>query len=141
MKRLPLLFSFLGLSLLLASCTQPSQDAESAVASISDAEIVTFPSGKESYHPTANIEDLTQATFAERMPEEENIHLEFDLANNRVTKRVHGEQTTSMILDDVEIKTYMDVYEVSSPDKTVTFYKVGPRIIEDEDGVQYVRVN
>lgn len=141
MKRLPLLFSCLILSLLLASCKQPSQDVESAEASISDAEIVTFPSGKESYHPTANIEDLTQATFAERMPEEENIHLEFDLENNRVTKRVHGEQTTSMILDGVEIKTYMDVYEVSSPDKTVTFYKVGPRIIEDEDGVQYIRVN
>src|SRR5690625_3183233 len=129
MKKNHLLYLFFSAFFLLTSC---SSTAESSSIVINEAEVVTLPSGNKTYYPVSDENDLKNAIFEQHMPDIETIHLEFDTDNKRFIKRKRGDVTTSLILKDIEINTYLDVYEVVSEDVTLSFIKIGPRIIEDE---------
>src|SRR5699024_5569437 len=121
--------SFLCLTSFLSSC---SKEPEQKRVVVGESEIITLPSGKKNYSPISQLTDLENAIYVQETPGGETIHLEFDTDGKRFIARKNGEHTSSLIYENVQIKTYLDVYEILTNEKTITFVKIGPRLIEDE---------
>lgn len=138
MKKKVLTLFLLSILLMLFSC---SAKAENERTLIGESEIVVLPSGKKNYFPISRVEDLDDGVYVQESSEEQSTHLEFSLKDNQFIERTNGAHPSSVIYDDIQVKTYLDVYEIVTPKKTLVFIKIGPRTIEDEHGMRYTRVN
>lgn len=139
MKPLNIILTIGLLFPLLSSCSDSGMVQKRIV--IGESELVTLPSGKQNYYPISKTEDLENAIFVQESTGSDTVHYEFDLNAKKLIERKNGEQTSSIIHSIQNVRTYLDVYEVTTADKIFQFIKVGPRLIVDEEGIRYSRVN
>lgn len=138
MKKQKIFVCLFGLLPFLVSC-RPAFVEKRVV--IGESEILTLPSGQKNYAPISHSEDLEDAIFLQESSGEETIHLEFDLAGKQLIQRTNGEKTNALFYKIENIHTYLDTYEILTDIGTFRFIKVGPRVIKDEDGIRYTRIN
>ena len=137
MKKICFTFLLFPILFILFSCSSKKEER----TLVGESEIVTLPSGEKHYYPIARLSDLEDAVFLEEETNGETIHWEFDLSKKTLTKRKSAEHTTAIIYGDIQINTYLDVFDITSKEDSFTFIKIGPRILENKQGVRFIRVD